>query len=162
MQKKLKQFIVSVMVALGVLVPVISVVGVSAPVVAIGASEIVGETVDTNLFGPVNTDDQGSGIKRLLSLVVTVLLYGIGAAAVIGVVWAGILYLTARDNEAQVAKAKTRLIEVTIGLIAWAMLFTLLQWLIPGFTGDELEQAHIESSTEVLALESFQENRFDS
>ncbi len=159
MQKKLKQFIVSVMIALGVLVPVISVV-VSEPVMA--------DCVDTNLFGDcssgggINTDDQGSGIKRLLSLVVTVLLYGIGAAAVIGVVWAGILYLTARDNEAQVAKAKTRLIEVTIGLIAWAMLFTLLQWLIPGFTGDELEQAHIESSTEVLALESFQENRFDS
>ena len=69
---------------------------------------------------------------------VNVLLYGIGAAAVIGVVIAGILYLTARDNEAQVAKAKTRLIEVAIGLVAWALLFTLLQWLIPNFTGNEI------------------------
>lgn len=80
---------------------------------------------------------------KLLSLVVTVLLYGIGAAAVIGVVIAGILYLTARDNEAQMAKAKTRLVEVAIGLIAWALLFTLLQWLIPNFTGDELESSRI-------------------
>ena len=71
-------------------------------------------------------------INALLKLVVNILVYGLGALAVIGVVIAGILYLTARDNEQQVAKAKTRLIEIVIGLVAWAMLFTLLQWLVPG------------------------------
>lgn len=134
MRERAKKFAISVMVALGMLVPAMPVVA-SVPVMA--------DTVDTNLFGPVDTDDKGSGIMRLLSLVVTVLLYGIGAAAVIGVVIAGILYLTARDNEAQMAKAKTRLVEVVIGLIAWALLFTLLQWLIPNFTGDELESSRI-------------------
>lgn len=134
MRERAKKFVISVMVALGMLVPVMPVVA-SVPVMA--------DTVDTNLFGPVDTDDKGSGIMRLLGLVVTVLLYGIGAAAVIGVVIAGILYLTARDNEAQMAKAKTRLVEVAIGLIAWALLFTLLQWLIPNFTGDELESSRI-------------------
>ena len=134
MKKGLKRLIVSAMLALGVLAPVTAVT-VSTPVMAICPE---GE-VDTNLFGCVPVDDQGGGIKRLLSLVVTVLLYGIGVAAVIGVVVAGILYLTARDNEAQVAKAKTRLIEVAIGLLAWALLFTILQWLIPNFTQDSLE-----------------------
>lgn len=134
MRERAKKFAISVMVALGMLVPAMPVVA-SVPVMA--------DTVDTNLFGLVDTDDKGSGIMRLLSLVVTVLLYGIGAAAVIGVVIAGILYLTARDNEAQMAKAKTRLVEVVIGLIAWALLFTLLQWLIPNFTGDELESSRI-------------------
>lgn len=159
MQKKIKYFVVSLLIALGVLVPVTS-VGMSAPVMA--------ECVDTNLFGDcssgggINTDDQGSGIKKLLELVVKVLLYGIGAAAVIGVVVAGILYLTARDNEAQMAKAKTRLIEVAIGLVAWAMLFTLLQWLIPGFKGDEIDSARVEAGAEVVALEEFWESRFDS
>lgn len=131
MQKRFKRFVTSVMVALGMLMPVMPVV-VSAPVMACATDEI-----ETNLFGCVPTDEDGSGIKQLLSLIVTVLLYGIGAAAVVGVVWAGILYLTARDNEAQAAKAKTRLVEVAIGLIAWAMLFTVLQWLIPNFTGNE-------------------------
>lgn len=161
MQKKIKYFVVSLLIALGVLVPVTSVV-VGEPVMAVDVPEIVGETVDTNLFGPVNTDDQGSGIKQLLKLVVKVLLYGIGAAAVIGVVVAGILYLTARDNEAQMAKAKTRLIEVAIGLVAWAMLFTLLQWLIPGFKGDEIDSARVEAGAEAVALEEFWESRFDS
>lgn len=132
MRERVKRFVVSVMVALGMLVPVMPVM--SAPVMAACANG----RVETNLFGCVGTDDKGSGIMRILSLVVTVLLYGIGAAAVIGVVIAGILYLTARDNEAQVAKAKTRLIEVAIGLVAWALLFTLLQWLIPNFTGNEI------------------------
>lgn len=135
MQKRLRRFAIGVMVALGLLVPVATVVE-SIPVMA---APCEANEVDTNLFGCVRTDSNGSGIKRLLSLVVTVLLYGIGAAAVVGVVWAGFLYLTARDNEAQVAKAKTRLIEVAIGLVAWALLFTLLQWLIPNFTGSTLE-----------------------
>lgn len=140
MRERAKKFVISVMVTLGMLVPVMP-VAASVPVMT--------DCVDTNLFGNcsdgggINTDSQGGGIMKLLSLVVTVLLYGIGAAAVIGVVIAGILYLTARDNEAQMAKAKTRLVEVAIGLIAWALLFTLLQWLIPNFTGDELESSRI-------------------
>ena len=131
---RLKKLVIAVVMVVGVLVPVTSVV-VSEPVMA--------DCVQTNLFECVEVDEEGSGIKQLLSLIVTVLLYGIGAAAVVGVVWAGILYLTARDNEAQVAKAKPRLIEVAIGLIAWAMLFTILQWLIPNFTEDTLENSRI-------------------
>ena len=138
MLKKLKQFAISLTVALGLLTPVMPVL-VSVPVAAASSAETMfGDKIQTNLFGEVDTDDKGSGIKRLLSLVVTVLLYGIGAAAVIGVVVAGIMDLTARDHEAQMTKAKTRWVEGAIGLIAWAMLFVLLQWLIPGFTEDTL------------------------
>lgn len=77
-------------------------------------------------------------IKGLLILILSILVYGLGAAAVIGVIWAGVLYLTARDNEQQVAKAKTRLFEVVIGVVAWAVLFSVLNWLIPNFTSLDL------------------------
>lgn len=83
--------------------------------------------VDTSIL-PGNLD-----IQKLLILVVKILFYGLGAAAVVGVVIAGILYLTARDNEAQVTKAKTRLFEIVIGLVAWALMYTVLHFLIPGF-----------------------------
>lgn len=126
MREKLRGILVAIAVAVGVLAPMVPVV-VSTPVAA------ANDCVDTNLFGCVQTDDEGGGIVRILKLVVSILLYGIGAAAVIGVVIAGILYLTARDNEAQVEKAKKFLFEIAIGLIAWAMLFTILHWLIPGF-----------------------------
>lgn len=115
--------------------------GAATPVMAVsGDAGMVSETVavssvQTNLFGQVNTDDKGSGIMTILKLIVAILFYGIGAVAVIGVVVAGIIYLTARDNEAQATKARTRLVEIGLGLVVWAMLFTLLNWLIPGFTG---------------------------
>jgi len=70
-------------------------------------------------------------IQKLLELIVKILVYGLGAAAVIGVVVAGILYLTARDNEQQVVVAKKRLYDVVIGLVAWALLWTVLNWLLP-------------------------------
>lgn len=75
---------------------------------------------------------EGMDIGGLLSLILKILVYGLGAAATIGVVVAGIMYLTARDNEAQVAAAKKRLFDVVIGLVAWALMWTVLNWLIPG------------------------------
>lgn len=71
-------------------------------------------------------------IKELLFLVLKILVYGLGAAATIGVVIAGIQYLTARDNESQVSAAKTRLLNIVIGLVAWAVMWTVMNWLIPG------------------------------
>ena len=71
-------------------------------------------------------------IDKILKLVLNILVYGLGAAAVLGVIIAGIQYMTARDDVAQVAKAKKRLIEIVIGLVAWALMFTVLNWLIPG------------------------------
>mgnify|MGYP001057835233 CR=1 FL=1 len=84
--------------------------------------------VETSILPNSVTD-----IQTLLLLIVKILFYGLGAAAVVGVVVAGIMYLTARDNEAQVTKAKTRLLEIVIGLVAWALMYTALHFLIPGF-----------------------------
>lgn len=82
--------------------------------------------VETSIL-PENFD-----IDKILKLVLNILVYGLGAAAVLGVIIAGIQYMTARDDVAQVAKAKKRLIEIVIGLVAWALMFTVLNWLIPG------------------------------
>lgn len=135
MRERLKRMLVGVVAVLGMMVPAAV---ASGPVMA-GSLTTFGDTIDTNLFGPVDTDkdmdDPENGIMKILSLIVTVLLYGIGAAAVVGVVIAGILYLTARDNEAQVQRSKKLLFEIVLGLIAWAMLWTVLRWLIPSFTG---------------------------
>lgn len=75
------------------------------------------------------------GIEEILKLVLNIVVYGLGAAAVLGTVIAGVMYLTARDNEAQIARAKTRLYEVVVGLVAWALMYAVLNWLIPGSLG---------------------------
>lgn len=103
--------------------------GVVWAVLAAASTMPVYAATDANVLKGVD------GIEDLLKLIVRILIYGLGAAATVGVVIAGIMYLSARDNPQMVAKAKTRLIEIAIGLVAWAMLFALLQFLIPGFTG---------------------------
>ncbi len=57
-------------------------------------------------------------IMGLLLLILKIFVYGLGAAAIIGVTIAGIQYMTARDNQSQVAAAKKRLFDVTIGIAA--------------------------------------------
>lgn len=94
----------------------------------------VAETVDTNIIGGGNGVEVtgGQGIYDILRLIVTILTYGLGVAATIGVVIAGVMYLTAKDSPDKVAAAKKRLIEVVIGLVAWAVMAAVLNWLIPG------------------------------
>lgn len=83
-------------------------------------------------------------IKELLFLILKILVYGLGAAATVGVVIAGIQYMTARDNESQVAAAKQRLLNIVIGLIAWAVMWTVMNWLIPGGMSFDMNQSHQE------------------
>lgn len=79
-------------------------------------------------------------IAGLLLLILKILVYGLGAAATVGVVVAGIQYMTARDNESQVAAAKTRLLNIVIGLVAWAVMWAVMNWLIPGGMSLDLGQ----------------------
>lgn len=103
----------------------------------------IGSGMDGNTSTNILPD--GWKIDDILRFIMNVLMYGLGAAATIGVVVAGIQYLTARDNEQQVVAAKRRLFNVVLGLAAWAMLYTLLHWLIPGFNDDLLNGGKDES-----------------
>lgn len=106
------------------------------------------ETVDTSIIGGGSVEVSGEqGIYTILKLVVTILTYGLGVAATIGVVIAGVIYLTARDNPEKVATAKKRLIDVVIGLVAWAAMAAVLNWLIPG--GLNLNELSASAQSEV-------------
>lgn len=126
--KKLWSKLVSAVVAVSLSVlPMFGALIVAGPVFAADENDGGGSSkVETSIL-PSNMDIDG-----ILKLVLNVLVYGLGAAAVLGVIIAGIQYMTARDNEGQVATAKKRLIEIVIGLVAWAVMYGALNWLIPG------------------------------
>ena len=90
------------------------------------------DIVETNFFGNIKDDDNGCGVYTILNLVIDILSIGIGLLAVIGVTIVGIKYLTAKDSTEQTQKAKSRMLEITIGLVAYAVLYTGLQFLLPG------------------------------
>ncbi|MCL2038547.1 hypothetical protein FWG86_01415 [Candidatus Saccharibacteria bacterium] len=80
----------------------------------------------------VSCDDEGGGIFGVLNLVLNVLTVGVGIAATAGVIFAALRYTQARDNTESAAGAKRMIINILIGLAAWAVFWTLLQWLLPG------------------------------
>ena len=75
---------------------------------------------------------QGTGVYELLKFVLKLLTAGIGIVAVGSVVYAGILYVSAGDNQQQVQNAKNNIKNVAIGIVAFGLMFIALNWLIPG------------------------------
>ena len=89
-------------------------------------------TVETNFFGTVKEDGTGCGVFTIVNLIVEVLTYGVAILSVIAITVAGIIYLTAKDNVEQTVKAKRRISEIVIGLAAYAALYAVLNFLLPG------------------------------
>ncbi len=81
---------------------------------------------------PVDCSTGGNPIWGLLLMVINILTAGIGIVAIGGVIYAAILWTTAEDKNAQIVKSKETIFNVVVGLIAFALLYAFLQFLIPG------------------------------
>ena len=76
-------------------------------------------------------DGKGSSVSDQLKLVVDIMTIGIGILGVIGITVVGIQYLTSGGSEEKTRKAKRRMFEIVIGLVAYVVLYALVKWLIP-------------------------------
>lgn len=77
-------------------------------------------------------DVTNTGVFKLLIFILNILTAGVGIVAVGAVVYAGILYSSAGDNASQVQQAKDMIKNTIIGIVAFAFMYLLLNWLIPG------------------------------
>ena len=132
MKNLLKNVIISIVVAIfgGAML--------AAPAFAVCSEDQLNKgCVSTAILGDGCSCDGGHGesITNILQLVVNILSVGIGILAVIGIVVVGIQYLTAGGNEEQTRKAKRRLLEIVIGIAAYILIYAILRWLLPGFSG---------------------------
>ena len=75
--------------------------------------------------------DSGNGdsVTNILQLVIDIMTIGIGILGVIGITVVGIQYLTAGGSEEKTRKAKRRLFEIIIGLVAYVLIYAILRWL---------------------------------
>lgn len=73
-----------------------------------------------------------TAVWQLLILVVNILTAGVAILAIGGIIYGAVLYTSAGDNQGQLAKAKDVIRNVIIGIVAFAFMYSLLQWLIPG------------------------------
>ncbi len=119
------------MFLLTAVVAVFGVYALAAPAWADGEN-----CVETSILGDegkyCDDNSDGSGIFMILGIIVNVLTMGVGVLGTLGIIIAGVQYLTASGNEAQMAKAKQRIIEVVIGLVIFGVMWAVLQFIIPG------------------------------
>ena len=96
-----------------------------------GRSGVV--TVDTSILSGCDCDggDSGGSVTNILDLVVNIMTIGIGILGVIGITVVGIQYLTAGGSEEKTRKAKRRMFEIVIGLVAYVLIYAALKWLMP-------------------------------
>ena len=88
---------------------------------------------ETTVLTGVSCGDKGEGIWWALDLGVQIFTMVIGVLAIIGVVVAGIRYMTSRDNPEGVTAAKKMLFNIAIGLLAYGLMLAILSFILPGF-----------------------------
>lgn len=82
-------------------------------------------------------DATGSPVVAVLVVVIQILTGLVGVVAIGAFIYAGILYSSANGESSQIAKAKEMMVNTVIGLVIFAAMAVLLNYLIPGglFTG---------------------------
>lgn len=75
---------------------------------------------------------EATGLWSILILVINILTAGVGVVALGGIVYGSVLYTSAGGNQEQVKKAMGIFTNVVIGIIAFAGMWALLNFLIPG------------------------------
>jgi len=75
---------------------------------------------------------EDTGIWGILLLTINILSVGVGVTALGGVVYGSILYTTAGGSPDQVKKARTIIGNVIVGILAYALMFSFLNYIIPG------------------------------
>ena len=89
-----------------------------------GAEAARGTGVPSTLFG-----DAG-----IVTTVTNVLLFIVGALAVIMIIWGGIRYATSAGNAANVTAAKNTILYAIVGLIIAFLAFAAVNWILGAIT----------------------------
>lgn len=132
---KIKQTILSLALVLGVATVAVSSPAMAActPDKAQNISCCAGVQVSIISCKAVdNKSVQSSGVFELLILVLNIMTAGVGILAVGGIAYGAALYASAGDKPEQTKKAIEIIRNVIIGLVAYGLMFVVLNFLIPG------------------------------
>lgn len=77
-------------------------------------------------------DVKNSGLWGILLLTINILTAGVGVLALAGIVYGSVLYTSSGGNQEQIKKAINVFTNVVIGVVAFAGMWVLLNFLIPG------------------------------
>lgn len=136
---RIKQTIKTLIVALMIILPVFVVT--AAPDFASAACDPATQSccggVETSIVkcdetGGDNAPVENTGVWGILLLAINILTAGVGVVAVAGIVYASILYASSSGEPEKTKKAMTIISDIVIGVIAYALMYTALNFLMPG------------------------------
>ncbi|HEY8992705.1 MAG TPA: hypothetical protein VIM37_02535 [Candidatus Microsaccharimonas sp.] len=78
--------------------------------------------------------DQGASPAKLIATIVNVLLFIIGAIAVIMIIIGGIMYATSAGDAGQVTKAKNTILYAVVGLVVAFLAYAIVNFVVLRFT----------------------------
>lgn len=126
LKQTLRQIIVGMALVLG-----LSALGGNA-VLAIDCAGIDTNIIDCSTVPNTGNSTEDNGAWKLLVVIIQIMTAGVGIAGVGGIVYGGIRYATAGGNFETAKKALIVIANVGIGLVAYALMFALLNFIIPG------------------------------
>lgn len=110
-------------------VTVLSLVMVATPEVNALECAVLPSSICDNATNP---DPDNNGIWQIFTLIIRILTAGVSILAVGFYAYAGFLYASAGNNAGQISQAKSFILNVTIGLLSYIMLYAFIEFIIPG------------------------------
>ena len=111
-------------------------------------------TCSTSILPSSWCTEDANGIMQVIRFVISVLTGTVVVAGTIGIIICGVLWATARDNEQQIVKAKKRLFEIVIGMVAWILIALIGNLLLPQTSStieeDTRTSVNIEKGDDIL------------
>lgn len=110
-------------------------VAVAAPITTVNAAECGGRPtaiINCEQKGGEGADVEETGLWGLLLMVINILTAGVGVVALGGIVYGSVLYATARGSVEQTKKAQAIFRSVVIGVVLFAGMYMLLEFIVPG------------------------------
>jgi len=124
---KIKSIVASIMIMLGV---------VTLPVASVFAASCSGSPADCIKQGTDSVDSQsggGASLEENIKSVVNVLLFLLGAIAVIMIIIGGIRYATSNGDASGIKGAKDTILYAVIGLVVAILAYAIVNFIVGAF-----------------------------
>ena len=79
-----------------------------------------------------SSSDSEEAFFSIIGSVVNILTYGVGVGAVAGFTYVGFLYMTSQNDPGKIKIEKDRAMQIVIGLLVYALMWGILNFLLPG------------------------------
>lgn len=112
---------------------VLGTVALFAPAAPVGAVDVIGDACKTSgsaKDNPLCKETEDESATTLIKTLINVLLYVVGALAIVMIIWAGLSYITSTGDSGRIKRAKDVLLYSIIGLVVAILSYAIVNWIL--------------------------------